>query len=311
VIGDGHALDDSKIVSRSFEFHYGATIKDLPENETVRVWFPIPQSSPQQTVNVREMLVPGNLQIAFDETYHNKIGFFEVAKRSISEIKFQIDYDVLRNEAKTGATPQALPPDQRALFLRANQLVPVEGRPLQLLEEKRMPNNGLEAGHLIYDIVNSNMRYDKSVPGYGQGDVLRACDAHAGNCTDFHSLFISLARSQQIPARFEIGFLLPPVSENQKSGKIAGYHCWAWFHTPENGWVPVDISEASKNPSLREYCFGNLTADRIAFSTGRDIKLSPQSKSEPLNFFIYPHVEVNGQPWPPEKVALDFSFTSR
>ncbi len=313
-IGVGHTFDDSKNNSRSFQFRYGATIKDLPDNETVRVWFPIAQSNPQQTVNVRETLTPGKLQVAIDETYGNKIGFFEISHRATNEIKFQVNYDVLRNEANIVSTTQSLSLAERELFLRANQLVPVEGRPLQLLDRKRMPKDGLEAGRLIYDVVNGNMRYDKLIPGYGRGDVLRACDAHAGNCTDFHSLFISLARSQKIPARFEIGFLLPPATSNenvQNSGKLTGYHCWAWFNTPENGWVPVDISEANKNPSLREYYFGNLTADRIAFSTGRDIKLLPESKSEPLNFFIYPHVEVNGQTWPAEKVALDFSFTNQ
>jgi transglutaminase-like putative cysteine protease len=44
------------------------------------------------------------------------------------------------------------------------------------------------------------MRYDKTGTGWGRGDVLYACDAKKGNCTDFHSLFIAMARSQGIPA---------------------------------------------------------------------------------------------------------------
>jgi hypothetical protein len=39
----------------------------------------------------------------------------------------------------------------------------------------------------------------------------------------------------------------------------------------EKGWVPVDISEANRNPELKEYYFGNLTEDRVRFTTGRDI----------------------------------------
>src|SRR5881227_3323734 len=105
-----------------------------------------------------------------------------------------------------------------------------------------------------------------SKAGWCRGDAVWACDSRTGNCTDFHSLFIALARSQKIPAKFEIGFGLP---EKHGAGEVAGYHCWAKFKPDGKGWVPVDISEANKNPKLKEYYFGNLTPDRVTFTTGR------------------------------------------
>jgi hypothetical protein len=74
----------------------------------------------------------------------------------------------------------------------------------------------------------------------------------------------------------------------------------------EHGWVPVDISEASKNPKLKEYYFGNLTEDRISFTVGRDLTLVPKQDGPPLNFFIYPYVEVEGKPY--EKLRKRFTF---
>jgi len=71
-------------------------------------------------------------------------------------------------------------------------------------------DSALDKARAIYDYVFTTMRYDKTGTGWGHGDVLYACDAKKGNCTDFHSLFIAMARSQGIPARFEIGFPLPP-----------------------------------------------------------------------------------------------------
>jgi hypothetical protein len=56
----------------------------------------------------------------------------------------------------------------------------------------------------------------------------------------------------------------------------------------------VDISEADKNPQLKDYYFGSLTADRVQLSVGRDLELTPVPREGPLNFFVYPHVEVNG-----------------
>jgi transglutaminase-like putative cysteine protease len=132
-----------------------------------------------------------------------------------------------------------------------------------------------------------------------------ACDSGYGNCSDFHSLFISLARTEKIPAKFEIGFPLP---EKAASGDIPGYHCWAKFWVSGKGWVPVDISEASKHPEMKDYYFGNLTPDRVAFSSGRDLELVPKQDGPPLNFFIYPYVEVGGKPYAQDKVEKKFSF---
>jgi transglutaminase-like putative cysteine protease len=111
-----------------------------------------------------------------------------------------------------------------------------------------------------------------------------------------------------LPARFEIGFSIPT---DQTAGQIAGYHCWAWFYLNERGWVPVDISEADKHPEQKEYYFGNLTADRVMFSVGRDLELVPTSANEPLNFFIYPYIEVGGRLLPNENVELQFWFEDK
>src|SRR5262249_14367381 len=120
-----------------------------------------------------------------------------------------------------------------------------------------------------------------------------------------HSLFIALARSQKIPAKFEIGFPLP---EKRGAGDIPGYHCWAKFKPDDKNWVPVDISEANKNPRMKEYYFGNLTEDRVAFSTGRDLILSPMQDGPKVNFLIYPYVEVDGKVHPKEQIVNKFSF---
>jgi hypothetical protein len=57
---------------------------------------------------------------------------------------------------------------------------------------------------------------------------------------------------------------------------------------------------------MNEYYFGNLTENRVQFTTGRDITLVPEQKGKPLNFFIHPYVEINGAPY--EKVERKYSF---
>jgi hypothetical protein len=44
----------------------------------------------------------------------------------------------------------------------------------------------------------------------------------------------------------------------------------------------------------------------MQFSMGRDLRLNPAQNGKPLNYFVYPYVEVDGQEFP--NVALAFSF---
>ncbi len=42
---------------------------------------------------------------------------------------------------------------------------------------------------------------------------------------------------------------------------------------------------------------------------GRDLVLNPPQAGDPLNYFVYPYVEVNGKKW--ENVSNHFSFSRR
>ena len=92
-------------------------------------------------------------------------------------------------------------------------------------------------------------------------------------------------------------FFYRAISSEQDKGAVGGYHCWAkFFDEAQRRWIAVDISEADKDASMKEYYFGNLRADRVTFSTGRDLQLVPRQQAGPVNFLIYPYVEVAGKP---------------
>jgi transglutaminase-like putative cysteine protease len=211
---------------------------------------------------------------------------------------------VALGEAAPHVVAVSLSSTEKQQDLQPDLLVPVTGLPADLAAKVTQGRTQpLDKARAIYDYVFTTMRYDKTGTGWGHGDVLYACDAKKGNCTDFHSLFIAMARSQGIPARFEIGFPLPP---DKHSAEIAGYHCWSDFYIDGKGWIPVDISEAWKHQEKRDYFFGSHDVNRVQFSMGRDLRLSPAQDGKPLNYFVYPYVEVDGQEFP--NVALAFSF---
>ena len=296
--------------SRHFTFHYAFTVRNLPAGEKVRIWFPAAESDEYQDVRILSAKGDLPLKLSRESKYGNQLYYAETSSMNRAELQFDVEYDVVRHErvalqATSGKVKSAsLAVKLRQRDLQPDALVPITGLPAELAakvaEGKTQP---LDKARAIYDYVFTSMRYDKTGTGWGHGDVLYACDAKKGNCTDFHSLFIAMARSQHIPARFEIGFPLPP---DKHSAEIAGYHCWSDFYIDGKGWIPVDISEAWKHPEKRDYFFGSHDVNRIQFSMGRDLRLNPPQEGKALNYFVYPYVEVDGREFP--NVALAFSF---
>jgi transglutaminase-like putative cysteine protease len=88
---------------------------------------------------------------------------------------------------------------------------------------------------------------------------------------------------------------------------VSGYHYWAEFYARGVGWVPVDASEAAKDPARRAYFFGAHDENRVEFTTGRDLLLNPRQAGQPLNFFVYPYAEADGK----EFTAVEKSFAYR
>lgn len=280
----------------------------MPDGARVRTWFPLPRSSDHQKVEMLNQKLPAEGSIATESAYGNTILYCESNAATADSLAYSVSFLIHRQEVRAiddNRAPAALTDKQRQQFLSANTKVPLNGRQLDLLSDLKFTGDSLNIARTLYDRVDEHVRYDKSAPGYGHGDVLWVCDSRFGNCTDFQSLFISWARAKNIPARFEIGFPLP--TEHGK-GMIGGYHCWALFHHDSKGWIPVDISEADKHPEMKEYYFGNLSENRVSFTTGRDIVLVPPQDGAPLNFFVYPYVEVNGNPWPKDHMVLEFSY---
>jgi transglutaminase-like putative cysteine protease len=297
---------------RHFTFHYSFTVKGVPGGRRIEVWFPKARSDPYQEVRVISAKGDLLLRRSREQRFGNEIYYAQSSKPKQGDVHFEVVYDVVRRERLTlgVARPRlqnaSLTPRESKEFLGPDKLVPITGAPAQLAAEvAQTKSTTLEKARAIYDYVFANMRYDKTGSGWGRGDVLYACSAKRGNCTDFHSLFIAMARSQGIPARFEIGFAIPAA---QNTAEIAGYHCWAEFFDPQYGWVPVDISEAWKHPEKKDYFFGAHDADRVQFSTGRDLTLEPRQKGDSRNYFVYPYVEIDGKEY--TNVSDDFSITN-
>lgn len=293
-----HGEADVFPLVRQFDVTYAAKI-DLPKDtKWVRIWIPLASDRDGQRILERKIEAPGPYRITKELLFGNEMLYFEsngtLPRNPVFRIGYKVqvakkDFSHLKEDRNLSA------------YLQPTRLMAVtEEVQNRVLAATQNASTGEEKAKRIYEDVIRRMVYDKTVPGYGEGDTIRACLVGKGNCTDFHSLFISMAQAAQIPARFKIGLTIPSESK----GEIPGYHCWAEFYENQKGWRPVDASEAWKHPEKKEAYFGNFDTNKFLLSVGRDVALEPRQSGAPVNIFFYPHVEADGK----ESTGVTTSF---
>jgi transglutaminase-like putative cysteine protease len=290
------AADNPGIVKGTDQFEFVYRVK-LPEIKgDARVWIPLAKTDAFQTVSDEQLNIPMKWEKVRDRDYGNEICVLHLEPEDSGKT-IELRYRVVRKEK--GAYPAN--GTEAARYLRPEKLVPINDTFRTLAQKAGAgKTDDLERAKALYDHVMGRMRYDKSGTGWGRGDAMYACDVRTGNCTDFHAYFIALARSIGIPARFAIGATIPA---DKNEGTIEGYHCWAEF-LADGRWVPVDISEAWKNPKLAAYYFGHNPANRFELTKGRDLVVDPEPASGPINFLVYPLLEINGEVIKPETTFM-------
>jgi len=279
----------------AFEFEYRSTVPEI--KTSARMWLPLAQSDAFQTVQVSSISVPGRQQTLTDAAHGNQVLFLELGPEDSGK-PLEIVYQVKRVEAGAYASD----PEEARRHLAPEQKVPSNENFKEIATKAIGERKGdLTRARALYDHVIDTMAYQKCGSGWGQGDAVRACDSPSGNCTDFHSYFIALARAASIPARFIIGAGIPSARDE---GGVDGYHCWAEFYA-DGKWWPLDISEGDKFTALSMYYFGHAPANRFELSHGRDLKVDPGPASGPINFLAYPVVEMDGKT---STAKVDFRF---
>ena len=310
--------------TRSYQFVYEVDIEST-EGKKLEVWLPVPQSNEVQTIYDIEIKTNGlQYTIEDEEMHHNKYLYINHKIGTTKPIKLTMSFNVIRKEHQNVHYININPHK----YLGSYTMVPVHGIFDKIIIDNKLSKYNVRG---IYDYVLDGMHYAKpksfdneyyhepwlsdngkygikgvnrdevvilykkaiKVGGdytFGNGNSIYACDIGVGNCTDFHSYFMSLNRTIGIPARFHMGFSIP----DSEGGEVDGYHCWADYYEQDEGWYPVDISAADKDPAKKDYFFGTVDNNRLEMMVGRDFKLKGYSP-EIANLFIYPIIEVGDE----------------
>ena len=317
--------------SRKFTFEYNVVIEST-NNKKLELWIPYPKSNEVQTVSNIEVDSDGLKYEVKDEAEHgNKYIYVSSNEGTSTEKNIALKFNVLRIEhgsveykgvdqnnylksystVPTGKAFESVISDND---LNSKNIRKIYDFVLNGMHYGKPKSSDVSDAYFSgknpktnKDWLPSSMKYGEKevskdqvlgfytsskVDGgnytFGNGNSLYACDVGVGNCTDYHSYFMSVGRTLEIPVRFHMGFPIP----SEESGKVGGYHCWADFFVEGKGWTPVDISEADKDPSRKDYFFGTVCKNRVEMMVGRDFVLEGYEGGA-VNLFIYPILEVD------------------
>jgi len=296
-----------KLKEKSGKMSFNVTIRTNETAKTVRLWLPYPVSNKNQ--NIENVTIIGNYNYSgiYREPENDNMILYAEWDNPLLFPNLNISFDVCRSEIFLKNFPEEegpLPIDVEEYLLPTN-LSPITGQVKDIADDVTKDKKTiLSKATAIYDYLVEHAERDENLNFCGDGDVCKLLQNLRGKCVDFSSVFIGLSRSVGIPAREILGTRI------SKNGDItSAYHCYAEFYLPNYGWVPVDPSDVTKLMSeenitlndtkvieTRDYFFGAQTETYFELSRGRDIILNPEQKAGPLNYFMYPYAEVNGEP---------------
>ena len=330
------AADDPKggapLRQARFELRNEVKVK-VPEGaKQVRVWMALPQEEDAQQVSDLRIESPYPWQIGRDSE-GSRVLYLATPNAQEREFTVLTTFTVSRWEVRhsvEAAKARPISDVDRARFaeyLQPNKYVVIDDEIRRLADQiVGSETNPVLAARKIYDWVLQNVDYWVKDPEHKKaspvGSTTYCLTFRTGNCTDFESLWTSLARAKGIPTQIVYGSFLKPELRDRNEDQ--SYHCWAMFYAPGLGWVPHDVAVADlykadipitpanaklvrlttpdgtfgADPAKVNYFFGNLDERRVVWSHNRDLILSPKQDGEPVNALPKAYIEVDGKVLP-------------
>ncbi len=318
-----------KIRTATFEARHELKIT-VPEGaKKLRIWFVMPQKDAAQDVADFKVDCPYPHQVVTDSAGNTQV-HVEVIDPKVKEFAIVETFTVTRREIRSGIDASKTRPitdEERTQYAadlapNANVVINDEIRRIAATvvgDEK----NPVIAARKLYDWTLGNVEYWVKYPDRLKASPVGSteyCLANkTGNCTDFHSLWASLARASGLPTRIVYGSFFKKELDGQD--KDQSYHCWPEFYVPNFGWAPHDVAVADlfvgdfaitkdndekvrlttaagyngADKAMVEYYFGNIEERRVTWSRGRDLTLSPRQEGGPVNAMAKAYVEIDGK----------------
>jgi hypothetical protein len=262
----------------------------VPAGETVRCWMPYPAEGHARQDMVKLVYSsPGNYVIAPESVRQRSI-YLEKTAVAGEPTEFRIELEFrswsqfFNIPSLKGSVSQVVPPED-GQFLNerpphitfSEALKELAG---QIVTRNMDPREKITA---IYRWISENIIWTSAleyglmpdIPGY----VMKN---RRGDCGMQTLLFMSLCRYEDIPSRWQSGWMLHPGHVN--------LHDWCEVYIDTVGWIPVDVSfklQPSDDSLISQFYISGIDSYRLIVNNDYGTPLFPEKKfprSEPLDF---------------------------
>jgi transglutaminase-like putative cysteine protease len=297
-------------------FEVTTRVDILKADGVTRVWLPVPSiNSDYQHSLESSFSSNGTARFMQDGQEGTKMLYAEFAATEAKPFIELTSRVQTQNRAVDWSQKTAKAEDADTLrhYTRPTRLIPTDGIVRKTaLAATQGAKTDVEKAQKIYDWVVSNTYREPKVRGCGEGDIKTMLETGnlGGKCADINAVFVGLCRAVKLPARDVYGVRLVPSAFGYKelSGNPASLkgaqHCRAEVYLKGYGWVAMDPADVAKvmrletadwiknttNPvvaPVNKALFGGWEGNWMAYNTAHDVVL-PNSKGEPLGFFMYP-----------------------
>jgi transglutaminase-like putative cysteine protease len=228
----------------------------------------------QQDINI-ELVSPAPAKEGTDPTFGNGLYYWDVKKEKpgIGEsLPVKIKFTYTAYEITANINPNEVQPYDKnsplyKLYTRPENFI--ESTDSQIIDIANQVAAGEENPYLLaekfYNYIIQMAHY--RLVGKGLLGAKALLTNSEGECGDYASLFIALARAKGIPARSVVGYWA--ISGIEQT------HVWAEFYLEGIGWIPVDPTIGQQSSTDKEYYFGNMDNQRVILEKGFNIPLDP------------------------------------
>jgi transglutaminase-like putative cysteine protease len=266
----------------------------------LRIWIPMPYEESSQAAGNAKITGLPHWNMYYEPEYRNRYAYATISEAALEhgeEIKATFHVQRFEHQAALAYETDVpgVPYSVTIRLLQPDHFAPIDGVVAALAQHTTGDSTlQIDKARKVYDYVVATTKYRNNERGLSTGEALNALYEKSGDSAEIASLFVALARSSGVRARFETGFFLP---SDARVGALTEEHAWAQVYIAATGWIPVDAAAAIENKDDREYYFGGVDQNRVEISAGRDIRFDPQQTAGRLNYFLKAYAELDGEPY--------------
>lgn len=258
--------------SKKFNIQYTAKLASVSADNDIRIW--LVQPSDLVCQKIEDFSISQEPKNTYIDKQGNKILFFQFQNEKKIEIKINIKAALAKQKIDLEKTKLVLPKNHPEIIKQytKNEVFLEQGTELKKITRQitKKDNSVLEQSQSIFNFVIQNFQYCYPVKNRGVKNL--DLNKLKGDCGEYSSLFVTMCRILNIPARNNTGFVLLT-----KPKKILE-HGWASIYLKPYGWLDIDTQYASleKNINLgfQKY-FLQRDDYRLVFTKGFNIPLKP------------------------------------